>query len=1267
MKTKKPRTVTTKRKKRQRLFRRLKQRTPHMKYMYGFFFKNAKIKKNTVLIESFHGKTIGDSGLVFAKEIAKSYPKKYKVYYATASMKEHKPLVEQLGLDAELVDITSVKYCEILATAEYIISNASLPIYYVRKPGQKYLQTWHGTPLKTLGKQMREGIESMYNVQHNFLQASHITFPNEFTRHAIMEDYNLERLYTGDVIMVGYPRNSVFLSEGNADEIRERLGTKDKKVYAYMPTWRGKSNHDISSTDYLNTVSAIFKKLDKKMRDDQIMYVNFHPIVKNSFVFDGYKHIQPFPAGIDSYEFLNSVDALVTDYSSVFFDFSLTKKPIVLFMYDYDDYMAERGMYMDVADLPFRQIRDVKEFCKCIAEDACLGDRYDDSEFFRKFFKYDSPSSAKDLLELLFNDNPGNLEIESYEKNRKKPINVYAPEKITDESIFRTLARVASGPDDVVLMYRDWFKNGIGQLLYDNYNDKINYLISANTPPRTYLEQIMYKAGSQKFEEKIKDRDAERLFPNLDIGNGFITNYGCIEFGYQADTSTAVVIDSKVKSRENGVINFCVDAAEIPEGLTLKQAVILDCYYAISYERDLGKEEVESLSFDYDFTGLIESLKVYQNESATPGLVAEDKDGNKTLLLFGDRKRCSEEKELAEKTGKEGILSYTAGYLTCSLPTDYARKNLRKIINNHDEYISNSISSYNMEPVDIEMSIIPHLSFLRREEGIIRVRVSRKERAVDFISEAALLKGYHFDSKGMTVKALAKNWKAANVSGAKLVLDSKTEDVTIPMEAHAKDVQDGCMVELSLKYYEGIPLTPIRWHVMIEIETGGEKHNLKIRVATPEQLSMLKMSTAQSLFDNGYVIFPYAGRGDIFKLYYRQASKYDGPDTRRKELEALSIVNTLGPYYRRKNIYLIYEKFCQTAQDNSYYFFKYCMDNLKGKERDRVFYVIDKESADYEKVKEYGKQVIDFMSVKHMVYAMTAKQCISTDSSNHLYAWQSKPSYVYDRIHSQGILFLQHGVTALKRVDKLFGKSGSSPMRFFVTTSETEQTIVTKEFGYMQKDAPIVGFARWDVLKDKKSDDDKFILIMPTWRQWLEDVDDESFMQSDYYLNYLQLLSDERLDKMLRENNVRLLLYLHPKFAGYLKVFEANISDRIECVAFGERPLNDIMMKCHMLITDYSSVCWDVLFMDKPVIFYHFDSDMYLKVHGSYINFETELPGPRETEYEGVLKQIEYYINNDFVIRPEHEEMIPRFFKYRDDHNCERTYKFLIDRVELGL
>lgn len=181
---------------------RLVSKTPKRKFYYGFFSKYCRLRPKWVLIESFHGQTVSDSGLVLAQEIARLYPGQYRVFYATEDKKKHQAFVDAAGLQVELVDVTTFRYTRILACAQHIFSNASLPIYFIKRPGQVYMQTWHGTPLKTLGKQMRMGIESMYNVQHNFLQADYLTQPNAFTRDVILRDYNLEPLYTGKVVIV---------------------------------------------------------------------------------------------------------------------------------------------------------------------------------------------------------------------------------------------------------------------------------------------------------------------------------------------------------------------------------------------------------------------------------------------------------------------------------------------------------------------------------------------------------------------------------------------------------------------------------------------------------------------------------------------------------------------------------------------------------------------------------------------------------------------------------------------------------------------------------------------------------------------------------------------------------------------------------------------------------------------------------------------------------------------------------------------------------
>ena len=112
-------------------------------------------------------------------------------------------------------------------------------------------------------------------------------------------------------------------------------------------------------------------------------------------------------------------------------------------------------------------------------------------------------------------------------------------------------------------------------------------------------------------------------------------------------------------------------------------------------------------------------------------------------------------------------------------------------------------------------------------------------------------------------------------------------------------------------------------------------------------------------------------------------------------------------------------------------------------------------------MKQYGKHVIPFMSFRHILYSLVANLYIASDSKKHLYTWRAKPNVISNRISKHNILFLQHGVTALKRVHPIFGMKGSSPMTHFTTTSRFEHKIIVENFGYEDGDAPILGFTRW--------------------------------------------------------------------------------------------------------------------------------------------------------------------------------------------------------------
>ena len=176
---------------------------------------------------------------------------------------------------------------------------------------------------------------------------------------------------------------------------------------------------------------------------------------------------------------------------------------------------------------------------------------------------------------------------------------------------------------------------------------------------------------------------------------------------------------------------------------------------------------------------------------------------------------------------------------------------------------------------------------------------------------------------------------------------------------------------------------------------------------------------------------------------------------------------------------------------------------------------------------------------------------------------------------------------------------------------------------------------------------------MPTWRSWLEDFSKEEFQKSDYYKHYANLLKEARLYHLLEKYNLTANFYLHPKFKEYIGSFLTE-SDRVRIIPFGTEPLNEIMMRCRMLVTDYSSVSWDMFYQKKPVVFYQFDREDYLEVHGSYIDMETQLFGPVAGTVQELLDALEACVENEFALGEKQCEMHQKYFEYVDNQNSQR-------------
>ena len=382
--------------------------------------KKKPLDSKKILLEAQHGGEISGNIFYILKELTSNEEyKDYSIYlsYNPQSKKKILNILNSYGIKGFTpVRISSFRYMKTLATAKYLFNDNTFLPFFTKREGQVYLNTWHGTPLKTLGKGIKNAMHNIGNTQKNFVAADYLLYPNEYTMEHMIEDYMLSNLAKSKCVLAGYPRNTVFFNTERRTAQRKEYG-ENKRIYAYMPTWRGAIG-DISEDANIQ-MTAYLNELDKLLTADEILYVNLHPIAVKSIDFSGFEHIKKFPEGLETYDFLNCTDCLITDYSSVFYDYAVTGRKCVLFTYDAEEYFADRGVYKSIDELPFPQVKTVEALLGELRSDK----NYDDAVFLKEYCAYDCAEATEILLDLVFKDKISDkIKIAEIPCNNKKNI-----------------------------------------------------------------------------------------------------------------------------------------------------------------------------------------------------------------------------------------------------------------------------------------------------------------------------------------------------------------------------------------------------------------------------------------------------------------------------------------------------------------------------------------------------------------------------------------------------------------------------------------------------------------------------------------------------------------------------------------------------------------------------------------------------------------------------------------------------------------------------
>lgn len=309
-------------------------------------------------------------------------------------------------------------YFKYICSAKYLICNSTFEPYVVRKPDQLYLQTSHGIFYKTVGRDSAKTPVGVAGSTRNLLQATHIIVPNEYMAEKQPKSYSIKDINSGDIAKIGYPRIDVTLNI--TDDMKQQIGAKlgidpAKKIVVYAPTWRGtKSDSRFDSTKLIQ---------DLKMLSELDVNVVFrgHPI-SNSLL----KKVKlpenilvPTP-DILTNELLGLADILISDYSSVFFDFIVTERPIIHYLYDVEEYTRDRGLNLREDELPGSVAKTSEQLIAAVANS--LQHDKPSSDYLAakdRFCPYDDGKSTERVVKWFFYGDSRNISFVDHNKSAK--------------------------------------------------------------------------------------------------------------------------------------------------------------------------------------------------------------------------------------------------------------------------------------------------------------------------------------------------------------------------------------------------------------------------------------------------------------------------------------------------------------------------------------------------------------------------------------------------------------------------------------------------------------------------------------------------------------------------------------------------------------------------------------------------------------------------------------------------------------------------------
>jgi len=460
------------------LLSRVKSGTLRRRSRYARYYKRLRINKNIVIYESFFGRgMLCNPYAIFLYLLTEKKYSNLTHVWVLDDLDNHKELIARYSRykNVKFIKYQSRQYLKYLCRAKYLVNNGTFPSYFTKKEGQIYINTWHGVPLKKMGFDMPNGSIESSNTIRNFLHTDYLLSTSPILTKMYLDAYKLKGIYQGEIIESGYPRLDL-LKNTKTDEIFTVLRKsgvviqKNKKLILYAPTWRGASFGNVIKDieNYIQFKAYFDSHVDTK---EYQLLIKVHQSVYEKIKSDIDSIDYMIPANIDANELMSITDILISDFSSIFFDFLATNKPIIFYIPDAEDYQSVRGTNYSLDSLPGSVVSDLPELCDIIKQKNYRTCEYEKYQQLKSLCcNYDIGNISAQVVDYIWGHKDGAIKKISCLNDKKK--------------IFITRARMRVNGMSTSLL------NLLNAIDYDQYDVSVQVAKPVDNMERRLIEQI---------------------------------------------------------------------------------------------------------------------------------------------------------------------------------------------------------------------------------------------------------------------------------------------------------------------------------------------------------------------------------------------------------------------------------------------------------------------------------------------------------------------------------------------------------------------------------------------------------------------------------------------------------------------------------------------------------------------------------------------------------------------------------------------------------